>query len=101
MKRRVVVTGMGLICSLGESKEKLWENLTNGVSGISKMDFFPDAKTSKDICRVGAICKDFKPEDFLELKVIRRTDRFIQLALSASINAVKHAKLDVINYPNP
>lgn len=101
MKKRVVITGMGLICSLGESKEQLWENLINGKSGISKMDFFPDVKTSKDICRVGAVCNDFKPEDYLELKVIRRTDRFIQLALSASINAVKDAKLDVINYPNP
>ena len=100
-KRRVVITGMGLICSLGESKEQLWENLVNGKSGISKMDLFPDTKTSKDICRVGAVCNDFKPEDFLEPKVIRRTDRFIQLALSASIIAVKDSKLDVSNYPKP
>ena len=101
MKKRVVITGMGLICSLGESKEQLWENLISGKSGISKMDFFPDTKTSKDICRVGAVCNDFKPEDFLEPKVIRRTDRFIQLALAASINAIKDAKLDVSNYSKP
>ena len=101
MKRRVVITGMGLICSLGESKEQLWENLTRGKSGISKMDFFPDIKTSKDICRVGAVCNDFKAEDYLEPKVIRRTDRFIQFGLSASISAARDAKLDVSNYPNP
>ena len=100
-KRRVVITGMGLICSLGESKEQLWENLVNGKSGVSKLDFFPDIKTSKDLCRVGAVCNDFKPEDFLEPKVIRRTDRFIQLALSASIISIKDSKLDVSNYPKP
>ncbi len=101
MKKRVVVTGMGLICSLGESKEQFWNNLINAQSGISKMDFFPDIKTAKDICRVGAVCNDFKPENFLDPKVIRRTDRFIQLALAASINAIKDANLDVANYPNP
>lgn len=101
MKKQVVVTGMGLICPLGESKEQLWDNLINGRSGISKMDFFPDAKTSKDICRVGAVCNDYRPEFFLDPKVIRRTDRFIQLALSASIIAIKDANLDVSTYKNP
>lgn len=101
MKKRVVITGMGLVCSLGESKEQLWKNLINGKSGISKMDFFPDAKTSRDICRVAAVCNDFKPEDFLEPKVIRRTDRFIQFGLSASIIAIKDSKLDLSNYPAP
>lgn len=92
---------MGLICSLGKSKEELWDNLVNGRSGISKMDFFPNVNTSKDICRVGAICRDFKPEEFLDPKVIRRTDRFIQLALCASIIAIRDAKLDMANYPKP
>jgi 3-oxoacyl-[acyl-carrier-protein] synthase II len=101
MKRRVVVTGMGLITSLGESKEDFWKNITEGKSGISKMDFFQDTNTSKDLARVGSVCKDFNPESYLELKVIRRTDRFIQLALAASINAIKDAKLDLTNYPNP
>ncbi|MBI2996511.1 MAG: beta-ketoacyl-ACP synthase II [Candidatus Melainabacteria bacterium] len=101
MKKKVVITGMGLICSLGESKEELWNNLIGGKSGISKMDFFPEVKTSKDICRVGAVCNDFKPELYLDLKVIRRTDRFIQLALSASINAIKDANFDMVNYPHP
>ena len=92
---------MGLICSLGQSKEELWDNLTNGRSGISKMDFFTDIKTSKDLCRVGAVCNDFKPEDLLEPKVIRRTDRFIQLGLGASIIATRDAKLDIANHPKP
>ena len=101
MKHRVVITGMGLVCSLGENKEEFWNNLINGKSGISKMDFFPDSKSSKDICRVGAVCDNFKPEEYLEPKVIRRTDRFIQLALSASINAIKDANLDISNYQKP
>ena len=101
MKRRVVITGMGLICSLGESKEELWENLTNGKSGISKLDFFPNTNTTKDICRVAAVCRDFKPEKYLEPKVIRRTDRFIQFGLSASISAIKDTNLDVSSYPKP
>ena len=100
-KRRVVVTGMGLICSLGQDIEEFWKNLTEGKSGISKMDFFPDIKTTKDICRVSAICHDFRPEFFLDPKVIRRTDRFIQFALSASIMAMKDANLDVSSYTKP
>ena len=98
-KRRVAVTGMGLICSLGQSKEELWNNLIAGKSGLSKMDFFPDAKTMKDVCRVSAVCHDFKPEFFLDTKVIRRTDRFIQFALAASIIAIKDANLDIASYP--
>ena len=101
MKRQVVITGMGLICSLGESKEELWENLINARSGISKLDFFPNANTTKDICRVVAVCKDFKPEKYLESKIIRRTDRFIQFGLSASISAIKDTNLDVSSYPKP
>ena len=101
MKRRVVVTGMGLITSLGEDKDTFWNNLISGKSGISKIDFFPDAKTTKDICRVGSACDDFQPEQYLDPKVIRRTDRFIQLALAASINAIKDACLDVAKYPKP
>lgn len=101
MKRRVVVTGLGLVCSLGEDKDTFWGNLLNGRSGITKMDFFPNANTSKDICRVGAACKDFKPEKYLESKVIRRTDRFIQLGLAGSINAIKDAKLNVENDTKP
>lgn len=101
MKRRVVVTGMGLICSLGETKEEFWENITFGKSGISKMDFFPDSNSKKDICRVGAVCNNFKAENYLDPKVIRRTDRFIQLGLSASINAIKDANIDIASYTNP
>ena len=101
MRKKVAVTGMGVICSLGESKEQLWENLTGGKSGISKMDFFPDIKTIKDICRVGAVCDNFKPEEYLEPKVVRRTDRFIQLALAASINAIKDSGFDLSNYKYP
>lgn len=101
MKRCVVVTGMGLISSLGESKEEFWENITSGKSGVSKMDFFPDSNSKKDICRVGAVCNNFKAEKYLDQKVIRRTDRFIQLGLSASINAIKDSRLDIENYKNP
>ena len=100
-KRRVVITGMGLICSLGQDKEEFFNNLINSKSGISKMDFFPDVKTLKDICRVSSVCHEFAPEEFLDPKIIRRTDRFIQFALSASIIAVKDANLDLTNYSNP
>ena len=101
MKRRVAITGLGLICSLGEDKDTFWNNLISGKSGITTLDFFPNINTVKDICRVASACKDFKPESYLDPKVIRRTDRFIQLALAASINAIKDANLDISNYPNP
>ena len=101
MKRRVVVTGMGLVCSLGKSKEEFWNNLINARSGISKMDFFHDSKTIKDVCRVAAVDNDFNPEEYLDNKVIRRTDRFIQFALCGSIIAVKDASIEVNNYAQP
>lgn len=89
------------ICSSGKNKDELWDNLVNGRSGISKMDLFPDTDSKKDICKVGAICNDFKPEDYLDPKVIRRTDRFIHFALAASIEAVKDSALDITNYEHP
>jgi len=101
MKRRVAITGMGLICSLGQTKEQFWDNLIKGKSGISKLDFFPDLNTTKDVCKVAAPCNNFKPEEFLDPKVIRRTDRFIQLALAASIVAIKDANFDIKNYKHP
>lgn len=101
MKRKVVITGMGVICSSGKSKEELWKNLSNGKSGIKKMDFFSSVNSKKDICKVGAICTDFKPEKYLDPKIIRRTDRFIQFALCASIDAIKDANLDIQNYKSP
>lgn len=101
MKRRVVITGMGVISPLGETKEELWQSLVTGKSGIKKLDFFPDLNSAKDTCRVAAPCDNFKPENFLEPKVIRRTDRFIQLALSASLIAVKDANLEISKYPKP
>ena len=101
MKRRVVVTGMGPVCSLGQSKDELWQNLISGKSGIKKLDFFPNINTTKDVCRVGSVCDKFKPEEFLDPKVIRRTDRFIQLALAASIIAIKDSKLDIPKHPHP
>ena len=101
MKRRVAITGMGLICSLGQTKEQFWDNLIKGKSGISKLDFFPDLNTTKDVCKVAAPCTNFKPEEFLDPKVIRRTDRFIQLALAASIVAIKDANFDIKTYKHP
>lgn len=102
MTRRVVITGMAPICSSGKNKEELWLRMSTGKSGIKKMDLFPHAKNSvKDLCRVGAVCDDFNPEKHLDPKVIRRTDRFIQFALCASIDAVNDANINIEAYPNP
>jgi 3-oxoacyl-[acyl-carrier-protein] synthase II len=92
MKRRVVVTGAGMITPLGVGVEKNWAALCQGESGIGPITRF-DASQLK--CRVAGELKDFHPEDFMDSKFIRRFDPFIQYALAAAIMAVEDSGLKV------
>ncbi len=96
MKRRVVVTGMGMVTPLGIGVEKNWKALCEGKSGIGPITRF-DASFLK--CQVAGEVKDFHPEDFMDKKFIRRFDPFIQYAVAASRMAVEDAglKIDVSN----
>lgn len=92
MKRRVVITGMGVMSALGRDLETFWNNLIASKSGVSKIESFD---TSDFTTRIAAEIKDFNPEDYIDKKEARRMDRFVQFAVAASLNALQDAKLKI------
>jgi 3-oxoacyl-[acyl-carrier-protein] synthase II len=92
MKRRVVVTGLGLITPLGTGIQKTWEGICKGASGIDRITTFD---TSESPVQIAGEVKDFNPEDFIERKEIKKMDVFIQYALSAGSMAMEDAGLKI------
>ncbi|QQE76560.1 beta-ketoacyl-ACP synthase II [Brevibacillus composti] len=92
MKRRVVITGVGVVSPLGNDADTFWKNLLEGKSGISRITSFDvtDYPT-----KIAGEIKDFNPEDYMDKKEIRRTDRFVQFGLAAAKMAVENAKLEI------
>ncbi|HXN65851.1 MAG TPA: beta-ketoacyl-ACP synthase II [Candidatus Acidoferrales bacterium] len=88
MSRRVVVTGVGLVCACGLGTEETWANLQAGRSGIAPITHF-DA-TAYD-CRIAGEVKSFDPLNWMEKKELKKTGRFIQLALAATDFAMRMA----------
>ena len=86
--KRVVVTGLGAITPIGNTIDEYWNNLIKGVSGADMITLF-DA--SKFKTKFGCEVKGFEPTDFLEKKEARKIDRFTQIALVASDQAVTDA----------
>ena len=88
MTRRVVVTGVGLVCALGIGTDESWKNLIAGVSGIRPITHFD----TKDFdCKIAGEVQNFDPFQWIEKKELKKMGRFIQLALAAADAAVKHA----------
>jgi 3-oxoacyl-[acyl-carrier-protein] synthase II len=98
MAHRVVVTGMGVMTSLGHDLETFWANLMAGKSGISLIESFD---VSQYTTRFAGEIKDFNPEDYFEKKEARRMDRYTQLAVVASLAALNDAKLNVKEDTDP
>ena len=92
MQKRVVITGLGAISPLGSSKDKLWQALLAGQSGIAPITRF-DA-TAMAVRFAGEV-RDFNPEEFYDRKEARRMDRFTQYAVAAARMAVADAALDL------
>jgi 3-oxoacyl-[acyl-carrier-protein] synthase II len=91
-KRRVVVTGLGLITPVGIGVKESWKNILNGVSGITNITKF-DASDFKS--KVAGEVKNFNPDLYLNPKDSRRMDTFIQFGLVAGIEAIKDSGLEV------
>ncbi|MSP78610.1 MAG: beta-ketoacyl-[acyl-carrier-protein] synthase II [Dehalococcoidia bacterium] len=91
-KTRVVVTGLGMVTPVGLDTASSWKNLIAGRSGIGPITAFDPAGFET---RIAAEVKGFDPTTFLDKKEARRTDRFVQLALYAAKQAVKHAGLEI------
>ena len=92
MSRRVVVTGVGLICGCGIGTEEVWRNLLAGKSGIGPITHFDPAGFD---CRIAGEVRNFDPLNWLEKKELKKTGRFIQLALAAADFAMKMSALEV------
>ena len=92
MSRRVVVTGVGLVCACGIGTQEAWNNLKAGKSGIGLITQFDS--TGFD-CRIAGEVRNFDPLNWLEKKELKKTGRFIQLALAASDFAMKMSGLQV------
>jgi len=91
-QRRIVITGVGAITSLGLEKKQIWSALCEGKSGIKPITSFD---TSAFDVHFGGEVSDFDPIKWLDVKEARRLDRFSQFAIVASIQAVKDAELDL------
>lgn len=91
-KRRVVVTGLGVVSPVGIGVKPAWTNLVAGQSGISKITKFD---TTAFASTIAGEVKDFNAEDFISAKDARRMDTFIQYGLAAGIEAFKDSGIEV------
>ncbi len=92
MRRRVVVTGMGMVSPLGTGVEKTWQALIQGKSGVARITKFDP--TGFDT-QIAAEVKDFVPENFMDKKELRRTDIFIQYAMASAAMALEDSQLKI------
>jgi len=88
LTRRVVVTGVGLVCALGIGTEESWRNLVAGCSGIATITHFD---TTGFDCKIAGEVKNFDPFQWIEKKELKKMARFIQIALAGTDFAVKSA----------
>jgi 3-oxoacyl-[acyl-carrier-protein] synthase II len=98
VRRRVVITGLGVMTSLGHDLEVFWGNLVAGKSGVSRIESFDPSDFPT---RIAASIKDFDPEQYMDRKEARRMDRFAQFAIAAAKLALRDANLDVKEHTNP
>src|ERR1700761_4814631 len=91
-QRRVVVTGLGLVCGVGKTAQEVWEGLRAGRSGMAEIKAFDLTGHS---VRFAAEVKDFDPLLFIDKKEARKMGRFIHFALAASAEAMAHSGLQI------
>jgi 3-oxoacyl-[acyl-carrier-protein] synthase II len=88
LTRRVVVTGVGLVCALGIGTEETWKNLRAGQSGVGPITHFD---TTGFDCRIAGEIKNFDPLHWVEKKELKKMGRYIQVALAGADFAAKMA----------
>ena len=92
MARRVVVTGIGLICAVGHTSTEVWQNIVDGKGGVGRITSFD---VSNFACQIAAEVKGFDPLNFIEKKEIKKMGRFIHFAMAAADEAMKMSALQV------
>jgi 3-oxoacyl-[acyl-carrier-protein] synthase II len=101
--RRVVVTGIGLICGVGNTTAEVWPNLLAGKSGVGRITQFEEFEridgspfdVSQFSCQIAAEVKNFDPLRFIEKKEVKKMGRFIHFAVAASDEAVQMSGLKI------
>jgi 3-oxoacyl-[acyl-carrier-protein] synthase II len=91
-KRRVVVTGLGIVSPVGSTVAAAWDNVVNGVSGIAPITRFD---VSDFPCRFGGAVKDFNLEKYLTPKEARRMDEFMHYGIAAGVDAMEDSGIDL------
>ncbi len=91
MARRVVVTGLGVVCPVGNSMDAMWASLRAGKSGLGPVTMFDASRLDS---RVAAEVKDFDPETYMPPKTAKRMARFSQFAVAGAVQAWTDAKLE-------
>lgn len=92
MKKRVVITGMGVVSSLGIGVDNFWNSIKegkNGISSVTKLD------VSDMNCKVAAEIKEFDPTQFIDKKEAKRMDKYSQYAVSAAKMAIDNSGIDL------
>ncbi len=97
-KRRVVVTGLGIVSPVGSTISIAWENIISGKSGITRITRFDASNFTSQIA--GEV-KDFDIQQYLPAKEARRMDTFIHYGMAAAIQAVKDAGIDDVGQLDP
>jgi 3-oxoacyl-[acyl-carrier-protein] synthase II len=92
LKRRVVVTGVGLVCALGIGTDQVWEQLIAGTSGVGPITQFDPAGFD---CRIAAEIRDFDPLNWIAKKELKKMGRFIQVAVASADFALRMASLEI------
>ena len=92
MERRVVITGLGVVTSLGTTVEELWNNIINGKSGISRITKFDVTEYPSQIA---SVVKDFSPEEYIPAKEAKRLALFTQYAVFAAHKALEDSGLEI------
>jgi len=92
LARRVVVSGVGLICGVGNTSPEVWANLLAGKSGVARITHFD---VSQFASQIAAEVKNFDPLQFVEKKELKKMGRFIHLALAASDEAMRMSGLQI------
>jgi 3-oxoacyl-[acyl-carrier-protein] synthase II len=95
---RVVITGLGVVTSVGQDVESFWTNITAGKSGVGMIENFD---VSEYPTRIAAEIKDFNLDKYVDKKEARRMDRFVQFAVAACLDALKDANLNVKEDTDP
>jgi 3-oxoacyl-[acyl-carrier-protein] synthase II len=90
--RRVVVTGLGIVCPLGNDIPTSWDNILQSKSGIRLIDFFDTTDFST---KFAGTIQNFKPENYIAAKEVKKCDPFIQYGIAAGVQAIVDAGLDL------